>query len=232
MPIIGITGTNCVGKTTFAKDFVKKWPKYKFLDFSEQKISLLSDGYKKDQMEDIFLNILVDTIKDSKEKNFDAFIRVYNSDDNRYGELISIMVSTQNFNEGLDLKAVRHIHIFEPLLTIASDLQSLGSARRYCSHAALDKAKGEWTVKVWRYMSVFGDMADMGPTKAKRVTKKTKDAKAAAADGFVADLPTMDKVKESIEELVERTAKEKYQQLFEITYAMREAAIDKGLALP
>ena len=169
-------------------------------------------------------------IASQKEKNFDAFIRVYNSDDNRYGELISIMVATQNFNEGLDLKAVRHIHIFEPLLTIASDLQTLGRARRYCSHAALDKAKGEWTVKVWRYMSVFGDMADVGPTKAKRVTKKTKDAKAAAAaDGFVADLPTMDKVKESIEELVERTAKEKYQQLFEITYAMREAAIDKGL---
>ena len=163
-------------------------------------------------------------IASQKEKHFDAFIKVYNSDENRYGELISIMVATQNFNEGLDLKAVRHIHIFEPLLTMAADLQTLGRARRYCSHAALDKAKGEWTVKVWRYMSILGDVSAMAPTKAKRVTKKTK-----AADGVVSDLPTMDKVKESIEELVERTAKEKYQQLFEITYAMRKAAIDRGV---
>lgn len=160
-------------------------------------------------------------IASQNEKHLQEFIRVYNSDANSHGEILHTMIATQNFNEGLDLKAVRHIHIFEPLVSIASDLQTLGRARRYCSHALLNKNKGEWTVKIWRYMALLGDMAALD--KPGKKTRKTKSEN--TADGVVIDADV--NVKESIDELVMRTAKEKYQQLFEITYAMKEAAIDR-----
>jgi hypothetical protein len=85
--------------------------------------------------------------------NLKALIKVFNHPENRYGEYASVMLASQGFNEGIDLKAVRHIHIFEPLLTMASDKQTIGRAARFCSHADLDHLKGEWTVQVHRYMS-------------------------------------------------------------------------------
>ncbi|NBP59353.1 hypothetical protein EBU71_22920, partial [bacterium] len=50
---------------------------------------------------------------------------------------------------------VRHVHIFEPLLTFAADKQTIGRAARYCSHSDLNIEQGEWTVKVHRYISDF-----------------------------------------------------------------------------
>lgn len=80
-------------------------------------------------------------------------LAIYNHPDNRYGELVHVMLASNSFNEGLDLKAVRHIHFFEPLVTMASDKQTIGRAARFCSHAALDRSKGEWSVSIHRYMS-------------------------------------------------------------------------------
>lgn len=85
--------------------------------------------------------------------NLKALIKTFNHPENRYGEYVGVMLASQGFNEGIDLKAVRHIHIFEPLLTMASDKQTIGRAARFCSHADLDHLKGEWTVQVHRYMS-------------------------------------------------------------------------------
>lgn len=89
----------------------------------------------------------------SAGKNLGELIKIYNSPANKNGELIHVMLASQGFNEGIDLKAVRHIHFFEPLVTMASDKQTLGRAARYCSHADLDRAKGEWVVQIHRYMS-------------------------------------------------------------------------------
>lgn len=82
-------------------------------------------------------------------------LKVFNHPDNRYGEIVHVMLASNSFNEGIDLKAVRHIHFFEPLVTMASDKQTVGRAARFCSHADLDKDKGEWTVNVHRYMSYY-----------------------------------------------------------------------------
>lgn len=89
----------------------------------------------------------------SAGKNLHELIKIYNHAENKNGELIHLMLASQGFNEGIDLKAVRHIHFFEPLVTMASDKQTLGRAARYCSHADLDRDKGEWRVTIHRYMS-------------------------------------------------------------------------------
>jgi len=82
-------------------------------------------------------------------------LKVFNHPDNRYGDIVHVMLASNSYNEGIDLKAVRHIHFFEPLVTMASDKQTLGRAARFCSHADLDREKGEWTVSVHRYMSHY-----------------------------------------------------------------------------
>uniref|UniRef100_A0A6C0BE07 Helicase ATP-binding domain-containing protein n=1 Tax=viral metagenome TaxID=1070528 RepID=A0A6C0BE07_9ZZZZ len=91
----------------------------------------------------------------SAGKNLHEMIKIYNSKENKDGELIHIFLASQGFNEGIDLKGVRHIHIFEPLVTWASDKQTIGRAARYCSHADLDRNNGEWKVTIHRYMSDF-----------------------------------------------------------------------------
>jgi hypothetical protein len=86
------------------------------------------------------------------------FVNAFNAPWNSRGEYLHVMLASQGYNEGIDLKAVRHIHIFEPLLTYAADKQTIGRAARFCSHSDLNRDRGEWTVRVHRYMS---DMPDI-----------------------------------------------------------------------
>ena len=88
-------------------------------------------------------------------KNLAELLKIYNHKENRHGDLIHVMLASQNYNESIDLKSVRHIHIFESLVTAAAEKQAVGRGRRYCSHADLDRDKGEWNVTVHRYMSEF-----------------------------------------------------------------------------
>lgn len=97
--------------------------------------------------------------------NLDELIKIYNHKENKNGALVNVFLATQGFNEGIDLKAVRHIHFFEPLVTMASDLQTVGRARRYCSHADLDRSANEWSVMVHRYIAdvpIKTSFADLG----------------------------------------------------------------------
>ena len=85
--------------------------------------------------------------------NLAELLKIYNHAENKYGDIIHVMLASNKYNTGIDLKAVRHIHIFEPAISMASDLQTLGRARRFCSHSHLNRALGEWTVDIHRYMS-------------------------------------------------------------------------------
>lgn len=84
-------------------------------------------------------------------QNLKELLNIYNHAGNKNGELIHVMLASNKFNEGIDLKAVKHIHFFEPLVTMASDKQTIGRAARNCSHAHLDQA--DWTVKIHRYLT-------------------------------------------------------------------------------
>ena len=90
---------------------------------------------------------------DDKGKSLSEMIKLYNSPINSNGEYVNIILASQSFNEGLDLKGVRHIHIFEPLITWASDKQTIGRAARNCSHS--DLRLNNWTVNIHRYISNF-----------------------------------------------------------------------------
>ena len=169
----------------------------------------------------------------------DAILRIYNHPDNKNGELIHVLLASQGFNEGIDLKAVRHIHFFEPLITMASDKQTLGRAARYCSHAQLDRDAGEWNVHIHRYMMekplVVGITAeeiqqriDEASEKLKK-DKKNKDLKA-EIDRLKAQKKEMKGLDVSgvanIEEAIFKESRDRMKQIFTIYACMKEAAVD------
>jgi hypothetical protein len=89
-------------------------------------------------------------VKDRQELGY--LVSVYNSPQNVHGAICHVMLASQKYNEGMDLKAVRHIHMLEPLVTIAMRQQAIGRARRNCSHFQLNDMK-DWTVKIHDYHS-------------------------------------------------------------------------------
>lgn len=141
-------------------------------------------------------------ISSSAGEKLKKMLAVYNHPENRYGEIIHVMLASNAFNEGIDLKAVRHIHFFEPLVTMASDKQTIGRAARFCSHADLDKDKSEWTVRVHRYISQYPTQVTLN-TKTNTINLKPhmgptedEDAQIAAYKERIGDTKTR------IEELV------------------------------
>jgi hypothetical protein len=92
---------------------------------------------------------------ESKEihRNLGCIVRLFNHPENAHGEYVHVFLASQGYNESVDLKSVRHVHIFEPLFTKDKDTQTIGRAVRFCSHAQLDRDAGEWLVQVHRYFS-------------------------------------------------------------------------------
>ena len=194
--------------------------------------------------------------KGSVGDNFQQIIKIYNHASNKNGELIHVMLASNKFNEGIDLKAVRHIHFFEPLVTMASDKQTIGRAARNCSHSDLDRDKGEWVVSIHRYMNdmpiidVVRPVIDEGePDKLVAAIQDIKNKMAQETDKTVIksikvqikQLETQHKLllKElgakkkmdaanirNVEEFVFKESRDRMKDLLVIYHAMREAALD------
>ena len=179
----------------------------------------------------------------------DTLLQVFNKPENKHGDLVHIVLASQNFNEGIDLKAVRHIHFFEPLVTMASDKQTVGRAARYCSHADLDRDAGEWSVQIHRYATA--DPAISSNTTLESVTVQLKalatalrKAKKEKDDGedAIADLQAQQKelkilqsilatgkngnANVNIEEQIFRESRERIKDIFTVYQCMKEAALD------
>lgn len=86
--------------------------------------------------------------------------RHFNAASNARGESLQVLVVTQGFNQALDLKGVRHIHVFEPLTSMEDEKQLVGRGSRMCSHAQLEYPH-EWTVTVHRYRSTPPDVSTL-----------------------------------------------------------------------
>ena len=76
---------------------------------------------------------------------------VYNSPENLRGRIVNLLLATGKYNEGLDLKAVRMMHMFEPQTSMAAERQMEGRGRRYCSHT--DLPSSERDVEVVHYFA-------------------------------------------------------------------------------
>ena len=87
----------------------------------------------------------------SEEK--ENIIKICNSNENKNGDLISILLISKSGAEGLDLKNIRSVHIMEPYWNYSLIEQIIARAVRYKSHILLPK--DEQNVQTYIYLSDY-----------------------------------------------------------------------------
>jgi hypothetical protein len=85
--------------------------------------------------------------------NNTAVINVARSPENADGSKIKVIVGSQVAGEGLDLKAIREVHILEGWFHLSKAEQIVGRGIRYCSHQALPRNQRNCTINM--YVNVF-----------------------------------------------------------------------------
>jgi superfamily II DNA or RNA helicase len=73
-------------------------------------------------------------------------IRSFNADDNKFGNKIKVLIMTEAAQEGLNLLAVRRLHILEQPVNKTSLDQVVGRAVRYQSHVMLPEDQRDVTI--------------------------------------------------------------------------------------
>lgn len=80
-------------------------------------------------------------------------IEVFNSPENKNGDLIRVLIASSAGAEGLDLKNIRQVHIMEPYWNEVKMDQVVGRAVRRESH--FDLPKRDRNVEIYRYLSTM-----------------------------------------------------------------------------
>jgi superfamily II DNA or RNA helicase len=100
----------------------------------------------------------------------------FNSPDNIRGQKIRVFIFTTAGVEGISLKAVRHMHIFESNTNPNIIQQAIGRGARYQSHT--DLPEDERNIRIWRYFSIFSENAIVvEKMQDSKMTTTTIDAK-------------------------------------------------------
>ena len=87
--------------------------------------------------------------------------------------MLRVLVATHAYKESIDLKGVRHIHVFEPQVSMADHQQLVGRGIRMCSHSDL-KYPDEWTVTIHTYVAEPPQVSSL-LDKAKYASRRLRD---------------------------------------------------------
>jgi superfamily II DNA or RNA helicase len=79
--------------------------------------------------------------------------KIFNSPENKNGDIIKVVIGSPVMSEGITLKNVRQVHILEPAWNMARIEQIVGRAFRNYSHAALNPE--ERTLDVFKYVARY-----------------------------------------------------------------------------
>ena len=77
-------------------------------------------------------------------------LEIFNSKENMHGQIVRIILITSAGSEGINLFNVRQVHIMEPFWDMERIRQTIGRARRLCSHQYLSKE--EKKIFAFRYL--------------------------------------------------------------------------------
>jgi hypothetical protein len=188
--------------------------------------------------------------KGSAGDNLSELLKIYNHPENKNGELIHLMLASQNYNEGLDLKCVQDIHVFEPFISMSGDIQIIGRACRFCSHS--DLPYNQWNITIHRYMSEkpITVTIDNEPRKQQlqedinNLEDKLEEYKIAKNKIELANIKLQIKEKqkelkilnkppkfkaddiENIEEKIFKESRDRFKEILTMYQCMKEAAVD------
>lgn len=81
------------------------------------------------------------------------YLKIFNSYENRNGDIIKIIVGSPVVSEGLSFKNIQNIHIMEPTWNMSKIEQIIGRGIRYNSHIFLPKNKQK--VNIFLYAAIY-----------------------------------------------------------------------------
>ena len=79
--------------------------------------------------------------------------KIFNSEDNKDGKYIKVLIGSPVISEGITLKNVRQVHILEPAWNMSRINQIIGRAVRHHSHDSLPE--DQRNVEIYKYCSVY-----------------------------------------------------------------------------
>ena len=135
------------------KDTPNKWITGKILSVQDSSVTLYNDSIL--DKKKVYLCKYLKWVGATKEENRKRILDVFNSDSNKYGQQCLILLATSAGAEGISLKYVRQVHIFEPYWNQIRIKQVIGRARRYLSH--VDLPKDQRNVSVFNYYTKFSE---------------------------------------------------------------------------
>lgn len=86
---------------------------------------------------------------DTKQSDRGNILKFFNSNENKDGSIIKAILITEAGKEGINLRAVRQVHILEPWWNLNRIKQVIGRAVRICSHSHLPKK--DQVVDIYQY---------------------------------------------------------------------------------
>ena len=98
-------------------------------------------------------NVTIGSSEYSLCPNKDTIINTLRDKSNSDGSQIKVIVGSEVAGEGLDLRAIREIHILESWFHLSKAEQIIGRGIRYCSHQSLDPQYRNCTIHL--YANVF-----------------------------------------------------------------------------
>lgn len=135
---------------------------------------LLQNGYHKYSSKINQQNAFIIFDEQLLAENRDKLRKIFNSKENKNGDIIKIIIGSPIISEGITLKNVRHVHILEPTWNMSKTNQIIGRAVRNYSHK--DLPEEERYVEIYKYMSIYSkDPNGMFIDKEKYVLSEEKD---------------------------------------------------------
>ncbi len=134
----------------------------------EYKQSLISSESKKNNSKDgyRFAEFHGGIDKELREQNKNIF----NKKENKYGDIIKIIMISPAGAEGINLRNVRQVHIMEPYWNEVRIEQVIGRAIRQCHHS--DLPMDERTVDVFRYKMIRKNNKETTDEKMENISRK------------------------------------------------------------
>lgn len=112
----------------------------------------------------------------------EAALAAFNSRDNTDGSRVRVLIISSAGSEGINLRAVRHVHVMEPYWNQNRTDQVIGRARRLCSHADLPLEERDVTVHT--YIAVTPDGAVTTDEHIRGIARQKEDILAQVYDVF------------------------------------------------
>jgi superfamily II DNA or RNA helicase len=135
---------------------------------------LLQNGYKRYSPKINQQNAFIIFDEQLQAEKRDKLRKIFNSKENKNGDIIKIILGSPIISEGITLKNVRQVHILEPTWNMSKTNQIIGRAVRNYSHK--DLPDEDRNVEIYKYMSIYSkDPNGMFIDKEKYILSEEKD---------------------------------------------------------